>query len=330
MPLSSIHLILYADCQEETGEVISLGKIRVWRKTIQYTEFHASNRISCLTLKRIVHEVYVRCQERNFYRTSENSNDYEVERQNNYVDGNIRFFPRLETHYTPPCPSVTKILLADYARMYAVESNNWRVTKVNTNYDLCTSYPPIFCIPCNVSDETLKTVAICYDKNRFPLLSWIHPTMKTCIYRSAQKITNDQKAMNADEFFITKGASFDPNQTFFQNIYSSHLLSRLFDDVMVESVTRENTDKQPISTWLHQVRMLLHSSWIISSRLEDGYCAHIHCSHGWDRTTQISSLAQLISDPYYRTIKGFQVLIQKEWLAFGHNFNTRTAYLPLA
>ena len=31
----------------------------------------------------------------------------------------------------------------------------------------------------------------------------------------------------------------------------------------------------------------------------------IHCSDGWDRTAQLSSLAQLLLDPYYRTFEGF-------------------------
>lgn len=53
----------------------------------------------------------------------------------------------------------------------------------------------------------------------------------------------------------------------------------------------------------------------------------IHCSDGWDRTSQLSSLSQLCLDPYYRTMEGFVVLIEKDWLGFGHMFKHRTGFL---
>jgi len=52
----------------------------------------------------------------------------------------------------------------------------------------------------------------------------------------------------------------------------------------------------------------------------------VHCSDGWDRTTQIAALGEMILDPYYRTIEGFIVLIEKDWLSFGHQFDLRTGH----
>jgi hypothetical protein len=60
--------------------------------------------------------------------------------------------------------------------------------------------------------------------------------------------------------------------------------------------------------------------------VEEGYPVLLHCSDGWDRTAQLSSLSLLLLDSYYRTIPGFMVLIEKEWLACGHRFLTRIGH----
>ena len=51
-----------------------------------------------------------------------------------------------------------------------------------------------------------------------------------------------------------------------------------------------------------------------------GVSVLVHCSDGWDRTAQICGLTQLLLDPYFRTLQGFAVLIEKEWCAFGFKF----------
>ena len=49
----------------------------------------------------------------------------------------------------------------------------------------------------------------------------------------------------------------------------------------------------------------------------------LHCSDGWDRTPQLTSLAMLLCDAHYRSLRGFAALVEKEWLSFGHCFETR-------
>jgi hypothetical protein len=78
------------------------------------------------------------------------------------------------------------------------------------------------------------------------------------------------------------------------------------------------------SYWLHHVSSVITGARAVASSLLSGISALVHCSDGWDRTSQLTSLAQLMLDPYFRTIEGFEVLIEKEWCSFGHKFAART------
>ena len=52
----------------------------------------------------------------------------------------------------------------------------------------------------------------------------------------------------------------------------------------------------------------------------------VHCSDGWDRTAQLAATAQLLMDPFYRTCRGFGILVEKEWCAMGHQFQKRCGH----
>ncbi|SCU94253.1 LANO_0E06194g1_1 [Lachancea nothofagi CBS 11611] len=80
--------------------------------------------------------------------------------------------------------------------------------------------------------------------------------------------------------------------------------------------------------WLKYIRMLLSSTdTLVKSVLFNNSNILIHCSDGWDRTTQVSSLVQICLDPYFRTLEGFMILVEKDWLSFGHRFAERTGHL---
>ncbi|KAH6668014.1 protein-tyrosine phosphatase-like protein [Halenospora varia] len=82
------------------------------------------------------------------------------------------------------------------------------------------------------------------------------------------------------------------------------------------------------SNWLKHITGLLDGSALIARQVGIQH-SHvlIHCSDGWDRTSQLSAISQLLLDPYYRTIDGFIVLVEKDWLSFGHMFQHRNGYL---
>ncbi|XP_029052960.1 myotubularin-related protein 3 isoform X3 [Osmia bicornis bicornis] len=76
--------------------------------------------------------------------------------------------------------------------------------------------------------------------------------------------------------------------------------------------------------WLQHMSGLLRAAVTVASAIErDGRPVLVHCSDGWDRTPQIVALAQILLDPYYRTMEGFQILCEREWLDFGHKFADR-------
>ena len=89
-------------------------------------------------------------------------------------------------------------------------------------------------------------------------------------------------------------------------------------------------DRQALrrSNWLRHITAILEGTLLIVRNVHiNSSHVLIHCSDGWDRTAQLSSLAQLCLDPFYRTQKGFAILVEKDWLSFGHKFLDRCGHL---
>ncbi|XP_041347443.1 myotubularin-related protein 3-like isoform X2 [Gigantopelta aegis] len=79
--------------------------------------------------------------------------------------------------------------------------------------------------------------------------------------------------------------------------------------------------------WLQYIAAILRAASLIVSTIDkEARPVLVHCSDGWDRTPQIVAVAELLLDPYYRTIRGFQSLVEREWLEFGHKFADRCGH----
>ncbi|ELP89704.1 hypothetical protein EIN_453940 [Entamoeba invadens IP1] len=78
------------------------------------------------------------------------------------------------------------------------------------------------------------------------------------------------------------------------------------------------------SKWYQFIYAIFIGSVQIVEKVKRGDSVLVHCSDGWDRTSQLTSLSMMVLDPYYRTIEGLLVLIEKEWINFGHRFKFRS------
>jgi hypothetical protein len=122
----------------------------------------------------------------------------------------------------------------------------------------------------------------------------------------------------------------------FMNIANIHVMRRSLDRlkaaIYASADGGETSDlgwgeMVAASGWLLHLRALLRAAKAVVSYIEvEASSVLVHCSDGWDRTSQITGLAQLLLDPHYRTVEGFFVLVEKEFLSFGHKFADRCGH----
>lgn len=101
-------------------------------------------------------------------------------------------------------------------------------------------------------------------------------------------------------------------------------------DALEAAETTGHLDRNALrrSGWLRHITSILDGALLIvrAVHLANSHVL-VHCSDGWDRTSQLSALAQLCLDPFYRTAEGFAVLIEKDWVSYGHRFSDRLGHL---
>lgn len=108
------------------------------------------------------------------------------------------------------------------------------------------------------------------------------------------------------------------------------LLASINNDLPEQLPGLRVLDRQALrrSGWLRHISAIMEGTVLIARNVHvNSSHVLVHCSDGWDRTSQLSALSQLCLDPYYRTIRGFEILIEKDWLSYGHKFLDRCGHL---
>ncbi|XP_075986868.1 phosphatidylinositol-3-phosphate phosphatase [Anticarsia gemmatalis] len=255
--------------------------------------------------------------------------------------------------------------IAELRRM-GVNNDMWRITRINDKYEVCDSYPSVWAVPAAANDDLLRAVATFRSRGRIPVLAWIHPSSQATITRCSQPLVGvSGKRSREDERYIqlimdanaqahklfimdarptanavankAKGGGYESEDAYqnadlvFLDIHNIHVMReslRKLKELCFPQIDQTRWFSGIEATcWLKHIKCILAGAVRIVDKVENHKTSVlVHCSDGWDRTAQLTALAMLMLDPYYRTLRGFEVLIEKEWLSFGHKFQLRIGH----
>ncbi|EFA85417.1 hypothetical protein PPL_02421 [Heterostelium album PN500] len=239
----------------------------------------------------------------------------------------------------------------------------WRTSEVNCEYASPT-YPARLVVPDSITDDELRIASGFRSKGRLPTVCWVSRS-GVPLARSSQPMVGITRARCAEDEKLVelirkscpsnlplhlldarpkanaignfaKGMGYEMSYNCnieFLGIGNIHAMRDSINrlELLVHGTSTPSVDDGWLSQleatkWLDHIRAVLLGATRAVELIQSGHPVLLHCSDGWDRTSQLSSLSLLLLDPYYRTIRGFQVLIEKEWLSFGHMFGNRVRH----
>lgn len=80
------------------------------------------------------------------------------------------------------------------------------------------------------------------------------------------------------------------------------------------------------SKWYDLVLQVLKAATRVKNSLMMENSTLLKCPDGRERSAQVSALAQIMMDPYYRTFAGFALLVEKEFRWLGYPFASRLGF----
>ncbi len=241
-----------------------------------------------------------------------------------------------------------------------------RETQLNNSYGICNTYPKVLLVPATIEDNIVRECSAFRTKGRLPVCTWVHSNGGSLWRSSQPRVGLRGNTSRADEAYLSAMAATSPRKgnkvliiadarpklnaignrargggfegsnyrnvryRFWDigNIHEARGSFNKIASVAMNAGNDLNFDSAIADTqWYQHVRSILRASiYVVEQIAGQQRAVLIHCSDGWDRTPQTCSLAQLIMDPYFRTIRGFQVLIQKSFCSFGHRIHFRTGH----
>ncbi|XP_045501274.1 myotubularin-related protein 10-B isoform X1 [Colias croceus] len=253
--------------------------------------------------------------------------------------------------YYPTLPSDMNMFQrpADWKReLERCECPHWRITCINGTSDafMLTAGETLI-VPSSVLDYNLMESARHFRSGRVPIWVWGRPE-GAALLRSGELLPTELSA-TAESVLLEQVRRSHPKLT---PPYVIYLCGNSFTNnssaVTLPPLSALNASYKKLadlctpttlsdfwikdsqyysmlesSRWLRHVAACLTFADDAAKHISDNVTVVLQEGDGVDYCAVVSSLTQLLLDPHYRSISGFQSLIQKEWLALGHPFCDR-------
>ncbi|XP_058145951.1 phosphatidylinositol-3-phosphate phosphatase MTMR7 [Dasypus novemcinctus] len=250
----------------------------------------------------------------------------------------------------------------EYQRM-GLPNDHWQLSDVNRDYRACESYPTELYVPRAATAHIIVGSSKFRSRRRFPVLSYYYRENQASICRSSQPLSGFSARCLEDEQMLQAIRRANPGSGFIYVVDTRPKLNAManraagrgyenednYSNIKFQFIGIENIHvmrsslqrmlevcelKSPSmsdflwglenSGWLRHIKAIVEAGVFIAKAVsEEGASVLVHCSDGWDRTAQVCSVAGLLLEPHYRTLRGFMVLVEKDWISFGHKFNHR-------
>ncbi|XP_068182181.1 myotubularin-related protein 7a [Antennarius striatus] len=250
----------------------------------------------------------------------------------------------------------------DFRRM-GLPNSLWKLSTANQHYKVSDTYPADLFVPESATPPVIVGSSKFRSRGRFPTLSYYSKENHAAICRSSQPLSGFSARCLEDEQMLEAILRSNPSSDFMYVVDTRPKLNAIanraagkgyenednysnikFQFVGIENIHVMRNSQQKMlevcelrspsmsdfleglesSGWLKHIKAILDAGIFIAKAVaHEGVSVLVHCSDGWDRTAQVCSVACVLLDPYYRTLRGLMVLIEKDWISFGHKFSHR-------